>query len=64
MERLLVKLLGVIIEPSSISAIALLLVIFWMFRFIGKLLEADKAKTATLTELTVLLRLLLNKGGV
>lgn len=63
MEKLIIDLLRSVVQPSSIAALALLLVIFWMFRFINRLLEADKIKTATLTELAVLLRLLVNRGG-
>lgn len=63
MEKLIIEILGAIITPSSIATLALLLVIFWMFKFISKLVKADKKKMETLTELTVLLRLLVNRRG-
>lgn len=55
-------LLSEVITPSSIAVLALLLVIFWMFKFTSKLIRADKKKTETLVELTTLLKLLVNQG--
>lgn len=60
MEKLIMEVLRAVITPSSVATLALLLVIFWMFKFIGKLVKADKKKTETLIELTVLLRLLVD----
>lgn len=62
MEELIVEILRAVVTPSSIAALALLLVIFWMFKFTSKLIKADKRKTETLAELTVLVRLLVQKG--
>lgn len=61
MENLIIEILKEIVTPSSIAALALLLVIFWMFKFTNKLIKADKRKTETLAELTVLLQLLVNR---
>ena len=61
METVIMEIFRAVVTPSSIAAVALLLVIFWMFKFTSKMVKADKRKTETLAELTVLLRLLVNR---